>query len=93
MEDLLKQVVQIVAKNSEAIQNLIESNKKEVSVSTNPVPFPRPLDVENGEIQQQFNLFKNNWIEYGIASGLNKGSDEKKLNTFMMMIGDAEMQS
>lgn len=64
---VVKQMVQLVAKNSEAIRGLIESSKKELSVSTIPFPFPRPLDVENGSIQEQLNLFKNNWKEYGIA--------------------------
>lgn len=44
-EELLKQMVLPVAKNSEAIR---------VSVSASPFPFPRTLDVENGGIQEQF---------------------------------------
>ena len=75
---------------TEALTALILLNNKEVSFSTNHIPFPKPLDVENGCIKEQFNLFKENWKAYGIASGLEKtGSDEMKMNTFFMMIGDA----
>ena len=75
---------------AEVLEALMALKKKEVSFSTNAIPFPKPLDVENGCIQEQFNLFKQNWKAYGIASGLEiTGSDEMKMNTFYMMIGDA----
>ena len=74
---------------AETIKALILLNKKEVSFSTNHIPFPKLLDVENGCIQEQFNLFKENWRAYGIAFGLDKTGSEMKMNTFFMMIGDA----
>ena len=69
---------------AEDLKASILLNNKEVSISTIPIPFPKPLDVKNGCIQEQFNLFKENWRAYGIASGLEKtGSDEMKMNTFL----------
>lgn len=56
------------------------------------IPYPRPLEVESGDVSENFALFKNNWQVYCIATGMDKWTPEqekKKVNILLTLIGDA----
>ncbi|XP_031335482.1 uncharacterized protein LOC116165305 [Photinus pyralis] len=55
------------------------------------VPWPKPLQVDEGDIYENFQLFKANWKVYVKATGMDQWSadrEEQKVNILLSIIGD-----
>lgn len=52
------------------------------------VPLPKPIDLTNGNISEQWNFFKSSWENYCVASDMNKQSNEKQIAVLLSCIGD-----
>lgn len=55
------------------------------------VPWPKPLQVESGDIRENYELFKSNWNTYVIATGMDKWAADRepqKVNILLSIIGD-----
>lgn len=61
------------------------------STSAN-VPYPKPLDVDTGDVGENFKLFRDNWKTYCVATGMDKWNQDQevqKVSILLAMIGDA----
>lgn len=52
------------------------------------IPLPKPINVTDGDLVENFNLFKQSWENYLVASGLNKQSEEIKKAVLLSAIGE-----
>lgn len=55
------------------------------------IPWPSPLEVETGDIYENFGLFKQNWLSYCSAAGIDKWpntDEQRKINILLTIIGD-----
>lgn len=69
------------------------STSKNIShTSLANIPCPKPLEVDEGDISDNFKIFKDNWEVYCKATGMSKWSpqeEERKVNILLSLIGDA----
>lgn len=55
------------------------------------IPWPQPLEVDVGDINENFDLFTDNWNTYMIASGIDKWGPQqevRKINILLSIVGD-----
>lgn len=52
------------------------------------IPFPKPLNVKDGDIIENFRFFQLQWNNYLVASGANANTEEIKKSTLLSAIGD-----
>lgn len=74
------------------VQNSNLSDYRNVNGSSSNVPWPKPLQVDNGDLWENFQLFKNNWEIYLKATGMDKWNPEReiqKVNILLTIIGDS----
>ncbi|KAK9692646.1 hypothetical protein QE152_g35028 [Popillia japonica] len=89
---------------NEMLAALIEQQAKAIKLlneqlqSTKPntinIPWPAPLDIERGDISQNFENFVLSWKDYMVASDMDKwpSSDEdKKIKTFFTALGSSAL--
>ncbi|XP_031354411.1 uncharacterized protein LOC116178898 [Photinus pyralis] len=84
MELLQKQLQEMQQKMQTAFP---EASTKQMS----NVPWPKPLQVDEGDIYENFQLFKANWKVYVKATGMDQWSadrEEQKVNILLSIIGD-----
>lgn len=57
-------------------------------------PLPQPLEVEEGDMSENFNFFKDSWDTYCVANGMDKWVDEeaRKVSILLTAIGIAAMK-
>lgn len=56
------------------------------------VPWPKPLSVDTGDINENFQLFKSNWETYVKATGMDKWDvtrEAQKVSILLSIVGDA----
>ena len=58
----------------------------------NSLPFPEKLNVKSNNVSQSWDIFKQVWSNYEIASGLYEKEQKQKIATFLMMIGQEALQ-
>lgn len=61
------------------------------AVLTQNIPWPQPLEVDSGDIYDNYNLFKENWAAYTSATGIDSwGPDheKRKINILLTVVGD-----
>lgn len=78
---------------TKAIAMLAEKQANQVQGSTSSanIPWPQPLEVEDGDLQENFKLFENNWKSYCVATGMDKWpntSEKVKVNILLSVVGD-----
>jgi hypothetical protein len=68
----------------------IDAIKSHVSV-----PWPQPLDVESGDLFENFEFFRNGWENYCTATGMSKWGPEKsevKASILLSAVGTAAVK-
>lgn len=58
---------------------------------TQSIPWPQPLEVDSGDIYDNFELFKSNWTIYCSATGIDSwdtDQEPRKVNILLSIIGD-----
>lgn len=58
---------------------------------TQNIPWPQPLEVEVGDIYDNFQLFNQNWLTYCSATGIDTWGEDmeaRKINILLSIIGD-----
>jgi hypothetical protein len=76
----------------EQMRNVMTSAEVKSRVS---VPWPQPLEVENGEPYENLTFFKSRWEDYCVATGMQKWGPEKKetqAGLLLSAIGSAAMK-
>lgn len=66
-------------------QPIPENNMRNYAAS---IPFPKPINVKDGDIVENFKFFQLQWNNYLVASGANANSEEIKKSTLLSAIGD-----
>lgn len=84
MEQVTKQLVTLNAQ-----QNQIQPTN-----ILNQIPIPQPLEVNEGDLAENFKFFKDNWENYCIASGMDQWRDAeaRKVSILITIIGNAAMR-
>lgn len=67
------------------LNNIIASISKNYALN---IPFPKPIDVRDGNIEENFNFFKIQWQNYLVASGMNNQSEDVKKSILLSAIGE-----
>lgn len=52
------------------------------------IPFPKPINIKDGDIVENFKFFQLQWNNYLIASGTSNQTEEIKKSTLLAAIGD-----
>lgn len=69
-----------------------ERNKQDVRFAVPEgcptIPLPKPINVTDGDLAENFNLFKQSWENYLVASGLTKQNEEIKKAVLLSAIGE-----
>ncbi|KAF2899212.1 hypothetical protein ILUMI_06964 [Ignelater luminosus] len=52
------------------------------------IPLPPTLDIKNGNIMNNLNLFKKAWAHYEVATGLDSQPHNKRISNLMLTIGN-----
>lgn len=58
---------------------------------TQHIPWQQPLDVDSGDIYDNFQFFKQNWFTYCSATGIDKWDpdlESRKINILLSIIDD-----
>ncbi|KAK9680749.1 hypothetical protein QE152_g38846 [Popillia japonica] len=79
--EMLAALIEQQAKAIKLLNEQLQSTK----TNTINIPWPAPLDIERGDISQNFENFVLSWKDYMVASDMDKwpSSDEdKKIKTF-----------
>lgn len=93
-KEILDQYTENMKMMCAAMERMSEAFKTQTrnpaTSETQRVPFPSPLEVERGDIQENFALFKSNWKEYVVAAGIDKWVNQEpmKINLLLTFIGD-----
>lgn len=66
-------------------QQLPENNMRNYAAS---IPFPKPINVKDGDVVENFKFFQLQWNNYLVASGANANTEEIKKSTLLSAIGD-----
>lgn len=74
--------------NELQIKQPLTSSNTSHFLSPNVIPFPKPLNICNGDIMENFDLFKLQWNNYLIASGISDTTEVIKISTLLTAIGD-----
>lgn len=59
-----------------------------VNYSTASIPFPKPINVKDGDVIDNFKFFQLQWNNYLVASGTDNKSEEVKKSTLLAAIGE-----
>jgi hypothetical protein len=90
MQAQISMLQQQIASNNDNIKDTSTTNSKI------NVPWPPPLEVDNGKNEyENFEFFKNGWQNYCLASGIDKWPKEKaevKAGLLISAIGTAAMR-
>lgn len=84
----MKAMCDMMARLSETIQ---ANNVPQRESAPQRVPFPKPLEVERGDLQENFALWERNWKEYVVAAKIDQWPDDQesvKINLLLSFIGD-----
>ena len=83
MENLQKKLMEVSTATVAPITNITQGIQN--------FPWPSPLEVDTGDIYENFNLFKINWHSYCVATGIDKwdaDQEKRKINVLLTVIGD-----
>lgn len=73
----------------EALESAIDKKAAHKIVYAAPmITPPKPLDVRNGDLRENFNFFKFQWVQYGLSTGLNVQTEEIKVATLLTFLGE-----
>lgn len=73
------------SRRQEQQQQTPENNMRNYAAS---IPFPKPINVKDGDVVENFKFFQLQWNNYLVASGANANTEEIKKSTLLSAIGD-----
>lgn len=81
MEDLKKKIQHLENK----LANMHEIN---IKTSIPNIPLPKPINLKEGDVVDNFKHFKRSWNNYIIASGLIHRPEKEKIASLLATIGE-----
>ncbi|XP_011859082.1 PREDICTED: uncharacterized protein LOC105556596 [Vollenhovia emeryi] len=83
LQNLNQQMVQVQSKLN--IRNGEGSVTQLPNLQAN-VPWPQPLNVDKGDVRENFEFFKDNWNNYAIATGMSAWPDTQEKQKISILL-------
>lgn len=81
LEEQLKKFAEV-----KTIVDLVQQKPQESVVQN--IPLPKPLNIRDGDLKENFIFFQRSWERYLVASNLQKEEEEKKIAILLTAVGD-----
>lgn len=70
------------------IVELVQNKPNDDNTSSQNIPLPKPLNITDGDLKENFTFFQRSWERYLVASNLQDKDENKKIAILLTAVGD-----